>query len=78
MAFTETAEPRVASMASQGLVDPASLSHDEIRAVCASALTKVPDHRKDEVTRARSYDEQIAIALATIRFGDLPDDNDAR
>ena len=74
MAFTETAEPRVASMASQGLIDPASLSHDEIRAICASALTKVPDHRKDEVTRA--YDEQIAIALATIRFGDLPDDDD--
>jgi hypothetical protein len=73
----DTADPRVATMASQGLVDPTKLSPDEIRAVCASALMKLPDHRQDEIVKARPYEEQIAIALATARFSDLPDGDQA-
>lgn len=37
----ERTSPEVASLASRGLSDPASLSPEEIRAVCASALTQV-------------------------------------
>lgn len=73
----DTADPRVASMASQGLVDPTALSPDEIRAVCATALKKLPDHRQDEIVNARPYEEQIAMALATARFSDLPDGDQA-
>ena len=70
MALSDTAIARVATMASQGLVDPTSLSPHEIRAVCASALAKLPDHRQKLILSSRSYVEQIAIALATIRFSD--------
>lgn len=72
----DTADPRVASMASQGLVDPTALSPDEIRAVCASALMKLPDHRQDAIVKARPYEEQIAMALATVRFSDFFEDDD--
>ena len=45
-------------MASQGLVDPTSLSPHEIRAVCASALAKLPDHRQKLILSSRSYVER--------------------
>jgi hypothetical protein len=64
-------------MALQGLVDPTALSPDEIRAVCASALMKLPDHRQNEIVRARPYEEQIAMALATVRFSEFPEDHAA-
>ncbi len=70
----DTAEPRVASMALQGLVDPTALSSDEIRAVCASALMKIPDQRQEAIVKSRPYEEQIAMALATVQFSDLPED----
>ena len=46
MAINEPASPKVASLASQGLYDPASLTPDDVRAICATALARVPDHRQ--------------------------------
>jgi hypothetical protein len=37
MAINEPANPKVASLASQGLYDPASLTPDDVRAICATA-----------------------------------------
>jgi hypothetical protein len=62
--------PRVAAIASHGLVAPASLSRDEIRAVCATAMRHVPDHRQAEMVRARPRYEQIDMALAVARYID--------
>jgi hypothetical protein len=56
--------PQVAAIASHGLVAPASLSLDEIRAVCATALRHVPDHRQAQLAQAHSRYEQIDMALA--------------
>lgn len=42
-AKNETTSERVASIAAKGLVDPNSLTTDEVRAVCASALTQSPN-----------------------------------
>ena len=74
MAFNETCSPRVASLASQGLFDPASLSLDDVRAVCARALARVPDHRQETIVKARPYHEQLGMALAVVRYDDLPDE----
>lgn len=41
----EQTGPTVASIASRGLRDAASLSDAEIRQVCASALTQAPPRR---------------------------------
>lgn len=49
MAINEPANPKVASLASQGLYDPASLTPDDVRAICATALARVPDHRQTEI-----------------------------
>lgn len=38
----ETTSPQVASVASKGLAHPMSLTAQEIRTVCASALTQAP------------------------------------
>jgi hypothetical protein len=46
----ETTSPKVAALAAKGLADPASLTPQEIRQVCASALTQAPD--ADEVAEA--------------------------
>ena len=69
----DTSGPRVAFLASQGLADPASLSLHDVRAVCAMALARVPDHRQVEIMRGRPYHEQIDMALALARYEDLPD-----
>ena len=72
MAFNDTSSPRVASLASQGLFDPASLSLDDVRAVCARALARVPDHRQVVIVQGRPHYEQIDMALALARYDDLP------
>jgi hypothetical protein len=69
----DTPSPRVAFLASQGLSNPASLSHHDIRAVCAMALARVPDHRQVEIMQGRPYYEQIDMALALVRYEDLPE-----
>ena len=39
----EHTSSEIAALAARGLADPASLTLDEIRSVCASALTQAPD-----------------------------------
>jgi hypothetical protein len=74
MGFKHTSSPRVASLASQGLFDPGSLSLDDVRAICATALARVPDHRQSEIVKARPLVEQIDMALAVVRLAELSDD----
>ena len=74
MAFIEQANPKVASLASQGLFDPASLTPDDVRAICATALARVPDHRQNEIVQGRPLYEQIDMALAMVRVNNLPDE----
>jgi hypothetical protein len=61
---------RAATIASRGLFAPATLSLDEIRAVCATALMHVPDHRQATIVEARPRYEQIDMALALARCSD--------
>ena len=61
-------DQRVASLAAQGLFDPKSLSADEVRAICARALSRVPDHRQTMIVRGRPYYEQLDMALAYARY----------
>jgi hypothetical protein len=61
---------RMAKIASRGLFAPRSLSPDEIRAVCATALMNVPDHRQAVMLEARPRYEQIDMALAVARCSD--------
>ncbi len=74
MALNQLANPKVASLASQGLFDPSSLTLDDVRAVCARALARVPDHRQHEIVQARPGYEQIDMALAMARYEGLPDE----
>ena len=74
MAFNEAADPKVAYLASQGLFNPATLTLDEMRAICAAALTRLPDHRQKEIVEARPLHEQIDIALAMVRLDKMPDE----
>lgn len=39
---------RVAKIASKGLKDPSRLTHDEIKIICASALTQAKDQIEDK------------------------------
>jgi len=73
LALNDASSPGVALLASQGLSDPASLSLDDVRAVCARALARVPDHRQVEIVQGRPYYEQIEMALALARYDDLPE-----
>lgn len=73
MAIIGLPNPTVASLASRGLSDPASLTLDDVRAICATALTRVPDHRQDEIVRARPTYEQIDMELAIARYCDRMD-----
>jgi hypothetical protein len=68
MAFLEQGNPIIASLASQGLADPASLTLDDVRAICATALTRVPDHRRREIVQTRPTYEQIDMELAIARY----------
>jgi hypothetical protein len=52
-------------------MDPASLTLDDVRAICATALARVPDHRQMEIVRARPTHEQIDMALAIARYVEL-------
>ena len=74
MAFDASANPTVAFLASRGLMDPASLTLDDVRAICATALARVPDHRQMEIVRARPTHEQIDMALAIARYVELPNE----
>lgn len=71
MAFPE--HPRIASLASQGLFNPASLTLDDVRAICATALTRVPDHRRREIVAMRPAYEQVDMELAIARYCDSLD-----
>lgn len=44
----EQTSPRIAALAAKGLADPASLKPQEIREVCASALTQAEDSPQPE------------------------------
>ena len=66
MAFLE--HPNIAFLASQGLFNPASLTLDDVRAICATALTRVPDHRRREIVAARPAYEQVDMELAIARY----------
>ena len=77
MSVVETFDSKVALLASQGLFNPAALILDEMRAVCAAALARVPIHRQKEILRERPLHEQIDIALATIRLDDEPNEDAA-
>jgi hypothetical protein len=70
MAFLEQANPKIAFLASQGLTNPASLTLDDVRAICATALARVPDHRRSEIVRSRPAYEQIDMELAIARYCD--------
>jgi hypothetical protein len=70
MAFLEQANPKIAFLASQGLTNPASLTLDDVRAICATALARVPDHRRREIVRSRPAYEQIDMELAIARYCD--------
>lgn len=70
MTAIASADPVLASLASQGLFDPASLSLDEVRAICATALSRVPDHRRSEIVSSRPAYEQIDMELAITRYCD--------
>ncbi len=71
MAFLE--HPHIAFLASRGLSNPASLTLDDVRAICATALTRVPDHRRREIVQARPAYEQIDMELAIARYCDAFD-----
>lgn len=73
MALIGLSNATIASLASQGLADPASLTVDDVRAICAMALTRVPDHRQSEIVRARPTYEQIDMELAIARYCDRLD-----
>jgi hypothetical protein len=73
LALEDTPAPKVAFLASRGLSNPASLSHDDIRAVCAMALARVPDHRQIMIVQSRPYYQQIDMVLALARYDDLPE-----
>ena len=78
MSVVELADSKIAFLASQGLFDPATLTLDEMRAVCAAALTRVADHRQRENFQARPLYEQIDMVLAEIRVAEQPDEEVAR
>ena len=71
MSVVKSADFKIASLASQGLFDPATLTLDEMRAICAAALTR-GHHRQQENFQARPLYEQIDIALAEIRVVSNP------
>jgi hypothetical protein len=78
MSVPESTGSRVASLASQGLFDPATLTLDEMRAICAAALMRVPDHRQQDIVQSRPLHEQIDVALAAIRLEQEPNDKVTR
>ena len=78
MSVVESADSKIAFLASQGLFDPATLTLDEMRAVCAAALTRVANHRQRENFQARPLYEQIDMVLAEIRVAEQPDEEVAR
>ncbi|USN14261.1 hypothetical protein PAPPERLAPAPP_00230 [Brevundimonas phage vB_BpoS-Papperlapapp] len=51
---TEVTSASVGSIAARGLRDPASLTLDEIKKVCASALTQRPNRVKKALTAIAS------------------------
>lgn len=49
MSRQEVTSASIASIAARGLRDPGSLTHDEIKKVCASALTQRPNRLKKAI-----------------------------
>jgi hypothetical protein len=78
MSVVEAVDSKVASLASQGLFNPAALTLDEMRAVCAAALTRVPINRQKEILQERPLHEQIDIALASIRLDEEQHQEDVK
>ena len=77
MSVVETFDSKVALLASQGLFNPAALTLDEMRAVCAAALARIPIHRQEEILQERPLHEQIDIALAMVRLSEQPHEDAA-
>lgn len=67
MTANERTSDRVASIAARGLDDPCSLSADEIRTVCASALTQAPDHSLPALSAHAYYSSPGLGYLAATR-----------
>ena len=59
----------LSKIAAWGLFAPGSLSPDEMRAICATAFMRVPDHRQRAILEARPIYEQIDMHLAMARCG---------
>lgn len=74
MSVVETFDSKVALLASQGLINPTALTLDEMRAVCAAALTRVPIHRQEAILQERPLHEQIDVALAIVRLSEPLDE----
>ena len=51
---SEVTSASVASIAARGLRDPGSLTHEEIKTVCASALTQRPNRVKKALSAIAS------------------------
>jgi hypothetical protein len=58
--FDENTSARIAAIAARGLHDPGSLSLDEIRAVCGTALTQVSDKPQGNAMGAHHYYNSLA------------------
>ena len=78
MSVPESTGSRVASLPSQGLFDPARLTFDEMRAICAAALIRVPNHRQQEIVQSRPFYGQIDVALEAIRLRQQPNNKVTR
>ena len=73
MALNEPANPKVASLASQGLFDPASLTLDDVGRSAPELWRASLTIAKPRSCTRPAY-EQIDIALALARYRDLPDE----
>lgn len=51
---SEVTSARIGSIAARGLRDPGSLTHEEIKSLCASALTQRPNRVKQAIAAVAS------------------------
>jgi hypothetical protein len=63
MAGNETTAERVARIASKGLFNPEELTQDEIRTLCAAALTQVQDDIPKNAATMNSFETHVRDAL---------------
>lgn len=59
MSKYEVTSPEVAKIAARGLRSPGSLTHDEIKKVCGSALTQAPDQHAPTKNRLAAFFSKI-------------------